>query len=384
MKSLSKIRGKIPQSGIFKLQTLAAKCPEAIRLETGEPDFNTPENICNAACKAANDGFTKYTSVPGYMSLRDTIRDDLNKTYEFNIDSDEIVVTAGATMAIYVSLMAIADPGDEILFPDPSWPVYEMLLISEGLVPVSYNLNPEDGFLPDFDELQSKITEKTKAIMINNPGNPTGAIFEKDTIKKLIDFAVKNDIYIISDEVYDTIIFEGKHVSAKTFDTDGRVICVMGVSKKYAMTGWRIGYAIANKEITSAMNKVMVTVIGNASSISQKAVEAGILGSQEFVEKARLSYKNRRDKAYEIFIKEGIKVYYPKAAFYMLVDISETGMPSEEFAITLLEEEKVSVAPGDTFGKITKNMIRISLATEESILLQGVQRISNFINRKKK
>jgi len=381
MKHLSKVRSSIPESGIRKLQTLAAEIPGAIRLETGEPDFNTPLNICEAAAKATYEGYTKYTAVPGYKSLREAIRDDLYKNYKLSIGIDEITVASGAITAIAASLLAIADPGDEVLIPDPAWPVYEMLLISQGFVPVRYKLDAERDFTPDFSEMESLITEKSKIIMINTPGNPTGAVYSEETIKKLMEFAVKHDLYVISDEVYESIVFEGKHVTPKAYDTDGRVVTIMGASKRFAMTGWRIGYAIANKEISSLMSKIMVTLIGNAASVAQKAAEEALTGSQDFVEKSRQSYKARRDKVYELFKQANIKAFYPRGAFYILVDISEVGLPSEEFALALLKEEKVSVAPGSTFGKSTDNMIRLSFATEETELLEGVKRICSFINR---
>lgn len=384
MNKLSDVRSKMPESGIRKLQNLASAIPEAIRLETGEPDFNTPLNICEAASKAAFAGITKYTPVPGFVSLRQAIQKDFNTNYNCNIELNEIIVTSGAVLAISAGLMAIADPGDEILMPDPAWPVYEMILIAQGFSPVRYNLDAEAGFVPDWEDLESKISSKTRAILVNSPSNPTGAVFDENTIRRLMDFAVKNNLYVISDEVYDSIIFEGKHVSFKNFDTDGRVITIMAASKKYAMTGWRIGYAIADKNIISLMSQIMITLVGNATSIAQKAFEEAINGPQDFVEEARLSYKSRRDKVYKLFSEAGIKAYYPKGAFYMMVDISETGIDSDEFSVALLNEEKVSVAPGATFGKTTDKMVRISYATEEVKLLEGVKRICGFINRHKK
>lgn len=384
MKCLSKMRTSIPESGIRKLQTLAAEIPEAIRLETGEPDSNTPMNICEAAARAAYEGHTKYTPVPGYKSLREAIRNDLMKNYGLNVGIDEITVSSGAITAIAAALLAVADSGDEILLPDPAWPVYEMLLISQGIVPVRYELDSENDFVPVYPELESKVTEKTKAIFINTPGNPTGAVYDEDTIKRLMDFAVKHDLYVISDEVYDSIVFEGRHITPKAYDTDGRVVTIMGASKKYAMTGWRIGYAVAAKEISSLMSKILITLVGNATSVAQKAYEEAITGPQEFVEITRLSYKVRRDKVCELFKQAGIKAFYPRGAFYIMVDISEAGMSSDEFALALLKEEKVSVAPGSTFGKSADKMIRLSFATEENELLEGVKRICSFINRNRR
>ncbi|MBP1995631.1 pyridoxal phosphate-dependent aminotransferase [Paenibacillus eucommiae] len=384
MKQLSSARSLIPESGIRKLAELSALIPDAIHLEVGEPNVNTPEHIMEAAAVAAREGFTKYTPVPGYPTLRKAIKEDLHARYNLNVSMDEIVVTSGSVMALSASLLAIADVGDEILVPDPAWPVYEMILRVQQCVPVPYVLKAEEGFIPDFEELEAKVTGRTKAIMINTPGNPTGGVFDEETIKRLMEFAVKHDLYVISDEVYDSIIYEGTHITPKAYDTDGRVISIFGVSKKYAMTGWRLGYSIANKEISALMIKIMITLVGNAPSTSQKAAEAALTGPQEFVEEMRLSYQSRRDRAYAMLVQEKIKCYPNKGAFYMLIDISETGMTSDDFALTLLSEEKVAVAPGSTFGVSSQNMVRISLATEETALLEGVRRICAFIAKNRK
>lgn len=383
MKELSKVRGRIPESGIRKIQMLAGQIPDAIRLETGEPDVNTPLNINEAAARSMGEGFTKYTPVPGYPSLRKIIQADLAAQYGLNLGLDEIVITSGATTALSASLLAIADAGDEILIPDPAWPVYEMILLSQQCVPVRYLLDAENGFTPNMGDLEAKVTSKTKAIMINTPANPTGAVFDQATIVQLMDFAAKHDLYVISDEVYDAIIFEGRHVTPKAYDVDGRVISIFSASKKYAMTGWRLGYVAANQEIAALIAKILVTLIGNATSVSQKAVEEAITGPQQFVEEMRQSYRNRRDRAYELLKQANIKAYYSAGAFYMMIDVAETGISSEEFALQLLNEEKVAVAPGSTFGESSRHMIRISLATEESQLLEGIKRLCAFIAKHK-
>lgn len=384
MNQLSQVRSQIPESGIRKLQELASQIPDAIHLEVGEPDVNTPAHILEYAAQATREGFTKYTPVPGYPSLRTAVKEDLAETYGLDVALDEIVVTAGASLALAASLLAIADPGDEVLIPDPAWPVYEMILRAHQYTPVRYTLDPERGFLPNIDELEQKVTSKTKAIMINTPGNPTGGVFDASTIEELMKVAVKHDLYVISDEVYDSFVFEGKHVTPKAYDTDGRVISIFGVSKKYAMTGWRVGFTIANKQISSTISKILVTLIGNAPSVSQKAAEAAIKGPQECVDEMKNSYMRRRDLSYELFESAGIKAYRPLGAFYMLVDISDTGMTSDDFALTLLKEEKVAVAPGSTFGESTERMIRLSLATKEEDLLEGAKRICKFIHQYKK
>ena len=381
MKELSKIISSLPESGIRKLQEAARQVPDCIRLETGEPNFITPEYICKAATKAMEDGFTKYTSVPGIKTLRDVIADDFEKRLGKRYDIDEIVVTGGATMALQLTLDCIGNPGDEILVPDPSWPVYTMQVMAAGLKPVPYVMPADNGFEPKRENIEPLITEHTKAIMVNTPSNPTGAVFSEETVKMIMDLAKKYDLYVLSDEIYDYLIYEGKHVSMKAMDTDERVILISGASKKYAMTGWRIGYIIAPKPIASLINQVMVTTIGNATAVAQKAVEAAITGPQDFVEESKRQYRDRRDSAAAIFDEEKVGFYYPHGAFYIMVDISCCDMDSEEFALKLLAEEKVAVAPGSTFGESSRQMIRISCGTEMDNLCEGVRRLCRFIKK---
>lgn len=381
MKELSKIISSLPESGIRKLQEAARQVPDCIRLETGEPNFITPEYICKAATKAMEDGFTKYTSVPGIKTLRDVIADDFEKRLGKRYDIDEIVVTGGATMALQLTLDCIGNPGDEILVPDPSWPVYTMQVMAAGLKPVPYVMPADNGFEPKRENIEPLITEHTKAIMVNTPSNPTGAVFSEETVKMIMDLAKKYDLYVLSDEIYDYLIYEGKHVSMKAMDTDERVILISGASKKYAMTGWRIGYIIAPKPIASLINQVMVTTIGNATAVAQKAVEAAITGPQDFVEESKRQYRDRRDSAAAIFDEEKVGFYYPHGAFYIMVDISCCDMDSEEFALKLLSEEKVAVAPGSTFGESSRQMIRISCGTDKEDLCEGIRRLCRFIKK---
>lgn len=324
MKELSKIISSLPESGIRKLQEAARQVPDCIRLETGEPNFITPEYICKAATKAMEDGFTKYTSVPGIKTLRDVIADDFEKRLGKRYDIDEIVVTGGATMALQLTLDCIGNPGDEILVPDPSWPVYTMQVMAAGLKPVPYVMPADNGFEPKRENIEPLITEHTKAIMVNTPSNPTGAVFSEETVKMIMDLAKKYDLYVLSDEIYDYLIYEGKHVSMKAMDTDERVILISGASKKYAMTGWRIGYIIAPKPIASLINQVMVTTIGNATAVAQKAVEAAITGPQDFVEESKRQYRDRRDSAAAIFDEEKVGFYYPHGAFYFIPHFSKS------------------------------------------------------------
>ncbi|MFM1652651.1 pyridoxal phosphate-dependent aminotransferase [Brevibacillus sp. B_LB10_24] len=384
MKSLAQARSKLPRSGIREIMEHSAKLPDVIHLEVGEPNADTPEHVQQAAIEAIRSGYTHYTANAGFPSLRDAICSHLKRQYLLTAHPDQIVVTPGAVTAIAASLLALADAGDEVLIPDPGWPNYEQMVLSQESTPVRYTLHKETGFLPDMAELERLVTAKTKAIIINSPANPTGAMFPEQTLKELLAFAGRHDLYVISDEVYDGIVFEGKHCCPLSLDQEGRVISVFGFSKNYAMTGWRVGYAVAPLAVAPMIAKLLEPMVSCASSVSQKAAEAAINGPQDFVKEMSEVYKRRRDQVCELFQNAGIQAYSPAGAFYMLVDIAGTGMAGREFALALIEEERVAAAPGATFGASTEQMIRISLATEDSLLLEGVKRICRFIAGKTK
>lgn len=381
MKGLSSISTELPVQGVRLLMDASANIPDAIHLEVGEPNVNTPLYIRKAAEEAMQNEYTHYAPNAGLTSLRESIVDHMKTKYNLDTTVNNVAVTAGAVNALMVSLLAIVDRGEEVLIPDPAWPNYEMMLKVQGAIPKRYELLPERNFTPDVTKLDRLVTEKTKAIMINSPGNPTGAVYDKNTLKEIIKFAKRHDLYVISDEVYDEIVFEEEHVCVKNLDEDDRVVSIYSFSKSYAMTGWRVGYAIASEEIIGLMTRLIEPVVSCAPSFAQKAAEVALKESDNFLIEMRDHYKKRRDNAFAILEKNNVRAYKPKGTFYMLIDMSSTNIPSDKIAFKLLEEEKVSVGPGTTFGETTKDMIRISLATEESELLEGVQRICDFIKK---
>ena len=381
MKALSQACVKLPPHGVREIMVRSARIPNAIHLEVGEPNVDTPLHIREAAVEAIHGGYTRYTHNLGLLSLREAIVKFLNKNYGLNLDVSQIVVASGAVTALAVSFLVLVEPGEEVLIPDPSWPDYEQKILIHGAIPRRYELRPEHEFLPVIDDLERLITPKTKVILINSPGNPTGAVFHEGKIKEILTFASRHDLYVISDEVYDLIVYEGRHLCTMSYDKEGRVISIFGVSKNYAMTGWRIGYAVAPLNVAAVMEKAIEPLISCAPAISQKAAEAAYNGPQDFVEEMCKIYKERRDKVFDIFTGAKVKAYKPKGAFYMLVDMSETGLPPEEISLRLLEEEQVAVGPGNTFGPSCQKMIRISLAAEDAELIEGAKRICKFIER---
>jgi len=381
VKPLSQSCVTLPRHGVREIMVRSAGIPDAIHLEVGEPNVDTPAHIRQAAVEAIHGGYTRYTHNLGLLSLREAIVRFLNRRYGLDLEVGQIVVTSGAVTALAVSLLVLVEPGEEVLIPDPSWPDYEQKVLIQGAIPRRYELKPEYEFLPIISELEGLVTRKTKAILINSPGNPTGAVFDEGTIKEILAFASGHDLYVISDEVYDLIVFEGKHLCPMSYDDEGRVVSIFGVSKNYAMTGWRIGYAVAPVRIAKVMEKAIEPLISCASAISQKAAEAAYSGPQDFVEEMRKIYKDRRDRVFDIFTNAKVKAFKPKGTFYMLVDLSEAGLPPGEIALRLLEEEGVAVAPGNTFGPSCQRMIRISLATEDANLIEGTHRVCRFIER---
>jgi aspartate/methionine/tyrosine aminotransferase len=379
MKPLATNPSNMPRSGIREIMELASELGNIIHLEVGEPDFDTPKHIVNAAISALGGGYTKYTPNAGITSLRKEIANKLRTSNGIGVSLENVVLTTGAVGGLTSSIIAVVEPGEEVLIPDPGWPNYESATRLIGAFPRAYPLDPQTGFLPDMDSLESLLSERTKMILINSPSNPTGAVFPEETVKVLVDFASKHDLYILSDEVYEHIIFEGEHISPALFDSEGRVITVMGFSKSYAMTGWRLGYVVAEQNIASVVVKLQEPLVSCVFGVSQRAGEAALLGPQDCVRKMRDSYRRRRDMAVRILESNKLLSYVPRGAFYILIDISTTRMESYEFAKNLIRECRVAVAPGGTFGKVGESYVRVSLATEEGDLKEGLDRICSFI-----
>jgi aspartate aminotransferase/aminotransferase len=383
MKSLSNVIKTMPESGIRKVYALAENAADCIHLEIGEPNFVTPQYICDAAIKAMAEGMTKYMPMTGYPSLRESIAAEYSQKYGMKIDPSEVAVTSGAVMAIFDALRVISEPGDEILIPDPCWPVYRMQLHALSLEAVPYLLDERNFMQPTKAGIEQLISPKTKAIVVNSPSNPAGVVFDKETVQMIMDIAKTHDLYIISDEIYDFLTYDGKrHISFKPYDEDGRVILISGASKKYAMPGWRVGFAIANKEIIYLIEQFMIVKSGSCSSIAQKAFEGAISGPQDFVQESVESYCERRNAIVRICEKAKIPLFIPQGAFYLWLDISGTKMDADQFLVTLFEKHRVTVTPGTTFGASGKYRIRISFATEMDALCKGVQSICDLINSK--
>ncbi len=384
MRPTSSVVAGMRRSGIREVMELAQAIPDAIHLEVGEPGFPTPAHIIEAAHAAAQAGFTKYTANAGMLSLRKLLVGKLQNLNGLDVAPENIVVTPGAVTAIATAIMVLVERGEEVLLPDPGWPNYQMMVPAAGAVAVSYPLRPEDGFVPDVSALERLVTPRTKVLVINSPGNPTGAVFSRQVMLRLLDFVQRHDLYLISDEVYEQIIFEGEHVSPAHFDNEGRVITVSGFSKTYAMTGWRLGYAVAAQPLAAQIAKLQEPFVSCSSAVSQKAGEAALSGPQDCVQEMVDEYRRHRDQAAAILSAAGVPFFKPQGAFYAMVDISGSGMDSYTFAKRLLQETHVAVAPGGTFGASAGGHVRVSLASPAAAVAEGVGRLAEFVNRERK
>ena len=373
----------MPRSAIREIMALAAGREDVIHMEIGEPDFSTPDHIITGALEAAQRGFTKYTPNPGMASLREAIAAHVSARTGTKIGAQRVVITTGAVGGLFCALMSVTDAGDEVLIPDPGWPNDESITHLAGARPVQFELLSDAGFVPDFDTIEAMVTERTKAIMMNTPSNPTGAVLPADVMERLADFAKRHGIYVISDEVYEDIVFEGEHVSAARLGLDDRLFLVSGASKTYAMTGWRLGYVICPEDLAPVAAALIEPVASCASSISQKAYEIALAGPQDCVAEFREIYRRRRDILLDILGDTGLLPVVPAGAFYALVDITDrhAAQGSLAFAKRLLQEKNVAVVPGITFGPSCDRYVRVAFTTGDDALLEGLTVLRDFIHR---
>ncbi len=369
-----------PHSGIRVMADLAREVPDVIRLEVGDPDFVTPAHIIEAAARAASAGYTRYPPSAGYPELRELIAQKVTHRNQLPTTADQVVVTTGGGGGLFTTFLALLNPGDEVLVSDPVWPGYPAQIHLQNGVLKRFPLDRQRGFALDPDAIERSIGPRTKVLVINSPCNPTGAVYGADELKRVVEIAEHHDLWVISDECYDEIILEGEAVSLATLGGRDRIITVFTFSKTYAMTGWRIGYVVASRELAAIIGKLQEPVVASASSLSQKGAEAALLGPQGVVAKMVDSYRERRDLAMELLDGEGIGYVRPCGAFYLMVDTSPAG-DSLDFARRLLREERVGTVPGSAFGPGGEGMVRVSLASSKADLEVGLRALSACLRR---
>jgi aspartate aminotransferase len=366
-------------SGIREVANEAIVTPNAIRLDVGQPDFRTPDHIGMAAKAAIDAGYTYYTATAGLASLRELLSAKLEKVNSVKAGLDAITVAPGGVGVIAAAFAAILEVGDEVLLPDPGWPNYRMMLDWAHGTPLFYRCPREMKFQPDLEHLESLITPRTRIMVVNSPNNPTGAVYPRATLEALGAIAQRHKLWLLSDECYDQIVLDGTHTSIGSFLGDGRVITVGTFSKTYSMTGWRVGYGAADAKLVDNMVKVLESNSSCISTISQKAAEAALSGPQDCITEMVTAYRRRRDIVVDLLSEAGLLLSVPEGAFYIMADIAPKGMPARDFAFALLRQKGVSVAPGSAFGKQELGAVRISLASSDSDLREGVSRLCEFV-----
>jgi aspartate aminotransferase len=367
-------------SGIREISNLARDLSGSLRLEVGQPDFRTPDHISEAGKKAIDDGITYYTPTAGLTSLRSKIASKLKRVNGLDVTAGQVACAPGGCGAIAAALAAVTEPGDEVLLPDPCWPNFRIMLAWTHTDGVFYPCSPENGFLPDPDRLAALITPRTKALLINSPHNPTGVVYPRPLLERLAEIARRHNLWVISDECYDEIILEGSTDTMSSVLDDGRVITAMTFSKTYSMTGWRLGYAVATEEVIGSVTKVLESMSSNTTSITQVAGEAALDGPQDCVAEMVGAYRRRRDLVVDLLREAGLLINVPTGAFYIMADVSPSGLSSRDFAIKLLKERGVGVAPGTAFGTQAAGAVRISLASSDVALREGVGRLAELVH----
>ena len=379
---VSERANKIPPSGIRKFFDLALTMDNVISLGVGEPDFRTPWNICESSIYSIEQGTTSYTSNKGLLSLRDALSRYLGQHYNLPYtSSDEIIITSGVSEGLDIAIRSVIDPGDEVVIAQPSYVSYAPCVTLSGGKPVPVRCTEEDHFKLNFDALQEQITPKTKVLIINFPNNPTGAVMNDSDLKAIADIVIDKDLLLISDEVYAELTYEGTHVAAATVsDLWERTITLNGFSKAYAMTGWRVGYLCAPKELCDAALKIHQYIMLCAPVMGQVGALEALRSAEEDKNSMVNEYRLRRNMFVAGLNRIGLTCHVPEGAFYAFPSVKETGLSDVEFAERLLKEQKVAVVPGSVFGSGGEDHLRCAYAVSRKDLTEALGRMETFIS----
>ena len=394
MKELSRTASAVKASTTLAIASMAKEMQmkgiDVVGFGTGEPDFRTPENICEAAHKAIDDGKTKYTPAAGIPALRQAVADRLRADYGLEYEASQIVVASGAKHNVYIMLVTLLNPGDEVIIPGPYWLTYEEAVRMAGGVPVKVDADEANLFKITAEQLESAVTDRTKLFMINNPCNPTGTLYAEDELRALCAVCVKYDLYIMADEIYSGLVYDGKKftsVASLGEDVKERTVLITGVSKSYAMTGWRIGYAAANERIAKVMSNYISHSTGAPSTISQFAAVEALTGPQDTIYAMRDVFEERRNYFVDrVSRMEGVSCVKPEGAFYIMMNIKpQLGRvlggreirSGDDFAMSLLEQEHVAVVPCAGFG--APDYVRWTYAASLEEIREGLDRLERFL-----
>ncbi|WP_416720301.1 aminotransferase [Bacillus subtilis] len=374
---------QIKPSGIRKFFDLAATMEGVISLGVGEPDFVTAWNVREASILSLEQGYTSYTANAGLYSLREEISRYLSNRFDLSYSPDnELIVTVGASQALDIAIRAIVNPGEEVIIPEPCFVAYDALVSLAGGIPVHVHTTADKGFKATAADFEAAVTEKTKAILICSPSNPTGSVYSKEELNEIAEFAKKHDVIVLADEIYAELAYDEEFTSIAALPgMKERTVVISGFSKAFAMTGWRLGFAAAPSLLRDAMLKIHQYAMMCAPAMAQFAALEGLKNGMEDVEKMKKSYRRRRNLFVESLNEIGLSCHHPGGAFYAFPSIKSTGMSSEQFAEELLTQEKVAVVPGSVFGPSGEGYIRCSYATSIEQLQEALVRMKRFLQK---
>lgn len=371
---------------LAKAKALERHGKDIIHLEIGEPDFDTPKHIKDAAVKALYAGYTHYVPAAGLPELREAVAEYVSRTRGIDVDQEEVVITPGAKPIMFFTILSCVDEGDEVLYPNPGFPIYESVVNFVGAKPIPVPLKEEDDFRLDVEFVKERITRRTKMIILNSPENPTGGIMTKDDLKAIADYvANRDDIVVLSDEIYSRIIYEGEHVSIASLpDMKDKTVLLDGFSKTYAMTGWRLGYGVMREDLAQKITQLMINSNSCTCAFVQMAGVEALRGPQDEVEKMVAEFRRRREVMVSGLNKiDGVRCRKPKGAFYAFPNMTGTGMNSGELSDYLLNEAGVAVLPGTAFGEYGDGYLRLSFANSIENIERALNRISEALEELK-
>lgn len=378
---MSRLGTETAFEALARAKALEAQGRSIVFLGIGEPDFDTPEHIVDAAKTALDDGFTHYTPSPGLIQVREAIAADMGERLGYEVPASRIVVTPGGKPIMFYTILALAEEGDEVLYPNPGFPIYESMIRFTGATPVAMPLREELGYNPDMDEVRSLISPKTKLIIVNSPNNPCGSVMPEESLRQLAEMAREVDAVVLSDEIYKDFYYEGSHYSITAYDgMPERTVVLDGLSKSYAMTGWRLGYGLFPEELVEPVTRLVTNSVSCTPAFGQIATITALTASQESVKSMVAEFRQRRDLLVEGLNKiPGISCPMPGGAFYAFPSIKGTGLTSQDLERRLLDEAGVSLLSGTAFGEHGEGYVRISFANSQDNIREALRRIAEWL-----
>ena len=378
---MSRLGTETAFEALARAKALEAQGRSIVFMGIGEPDFETPEHIVEAAKSALDAGHTHYTPSPGLPEVREAIAADMSRRLDWEVPASRVVVTPGGKPIMFYTILALAEAGDEVVYPDPGFPIYESMVRFAGATPVPMRLHEALGYNPDLDELREVVSPRTKLIIVNSPNNPCGSVMPEESLRRIAEIANDVDAVVLSDEIYKDFYYEGSHVSITKFPgMRERTVVLDGLSKSYAMTGWRVGDGVFPEELAEPVTRLVTNSVSCTAAFSQMAAVTALQGPQESVRSMVAEFRKRRDVLVDgLNAIPGISCPMPAGAFYAFPNITRTGLSSQEFESRLLDEAGVSLLSGTAFGAYGEGYVRISFANSQENIREALRRIGGWL-----